>query len=757
MKIKQALYLGAAVAALALAATAPTELRAQQSAAVAIDGDDIGGVVSGPNGPEAGVWVIAETADLGTKFARMVVTDDQGRYVVPDLPKANYTLWVRGYGLVDSPKVTSAPGKLVNLTAVPAPTPAAAAEYYPGMYWYSMLKIPAASEFPGTGPKGNGIPPFMKTQGAWIDTVKNSCQSCHAVGSKGVRTLSSKLGTFKNSREAWERRIQSGQAMTNMAISIARLGPDKGIENYADWTDRIAAGELPTSKPERPKGIERNVVITMWDWGTKGMYLHDAIASDKYDQRVNANGPIYGSPEESSDLVPVIDPVKNTFSTIKHPYLDPATPSTKTNTAGPSVYWGDDPIWDSHTSIHNPMIDGDGRVWFTAKIRPDENPEFCKKGSDFASAKVAPLETSGRQLSMYDPKTQKWSLINTCFATQHLNFAHDANHTLWTSAGGPQSGVVGWLNTKQYLATGDDKASQGWTPIIVDTNGDGKRSAYVEANQPLDPTKDKRVMAAFYGVQPSPIDDTHLGPVDGRRLLAARSARLHHPPHPGREPDRDGACRAVPAARRGLRIARPRPHHRRRGVDGALERPHGELRSQEVHEGDQGPRGDHRQDVPGGLDALQVPRPAVQGRHRQGERGARLLHLGRPREHPRPRQERADRFDQWRRVPHRHRRRQVRDAAHPLPARLLLQERRRPHRRSECRLEGQGHLDDVRQPRPVPQRGRRAELAEALQGADAPRPARQLSAEHRRQAAAERSAAVLFCACGFDTVHGVAL
>jgi hypothetical protein len=511
MKIKQALYLGAAVAALALAATAPTELRAQQSPAVVIDGDDIGGVVTGPNGPEAGVWVIAESNDLATKFARMVVTDDQGRYVVPDLPSANYTLWVRGYGLVDSPKVTSTPGKLVNLTATPAPTPAAAAEYYPGMYWYSLLKIPAESEFPGTGPKGNGIPPFMKTQGAWIDTVKNSCQSCHAVGSKGVRTLSPKLGSFKNSHEAWERRIQSGQAMTNMAIAIARLGPDKGIDLYADWTDRIAAGEIPTAKPERPKGIERNVVITMWDWGTKGMYLHDAIASDKYNQHVNANGPIYGSPEESSDLVPVIDPVKNTFSTIKHPYLDPATPSTKTNTAGPSAYWGDDPIWDSHTSIHNPMIDSDGRVWFTAKIRPDENPEFCKKGSDFASAKVAPLENSQRQLSMYDPKTQKWSLINTCFSTQHLNFAHDANNTLWTSAGGPASGVVGWLNTKEYLATGDDKRSQGWTPIIVDTNGDGKRSAYVEANQPLDPSKDKRVMAAFYGVQASPTDDTIWG------------------------------------------------------------------------------------------------------------------------------------------------------------------------------------------------------------------------------------------------------
>ena len=511
MKSKHALYLSVAVAALsAMTVLAPSPVRAQ-TAAVVIDSDDIGGVVTGPNGPEAGVWVIAETNDLPTKFAKIVVTDAQGRYVIPDLPKANYTVWVRGYGLVDSPKETTAPGKLLNLTATPAPTPAAAAEYYPGMYWYSMLKIPAASEFPGTGPQGNGIPPFVKSQGAWIDTIKNSCQSCHAFGSKGVRTISPALGQFKNSREAWERRIQSGQAMTNMAVAIARLGPAKGIDLYADWTDRIAAGELPSAKPTRPQGIERNVVITMWDWGVKGMYLHDAIASGKYNQRINANGPIYGSPEESSDLVPVIDPNTNTFSTIKHPFRDPQTPSTKTNTAGPSVYWGDEPIWDSHTSIHNPMIDNDGRVWFTAKIRPDENPAFCKKGSDFPSAKVAPLDISQRQLSVYDPKTKKWSLIDTCYSTQHLNFAHDANNTLWTSAGGPASGVVGWLNTKMYLETGDEVKSQGWTPIIVDTNGNGKRDAYAEANQPLDPAKDKRVMAAFYGVQPSPVDDTIWG------------------------------------------------------------------------------------------------------------------------------------------------------------------------------------------------------------------------------------------------------
>ncbi len=145
-------------------ATVYVSLSAQQARApeVAIGATDLGGVVTGTNGPEAGVWVIAETADLPTKFAKMVVTDDRGRYVIPDLPKATYNVWVRGYGLVDSPKVKATPGQHLNLTATAAPTPAAAAEYYPGVYWYSMMRIPAASEFPGTGTSGNGINPVMK-------------------------------------------------------------------------------------------------------------------------------------------------------------------------------------------------------------------------------------------------------------------------------------------------------------------------------------------------------------------------------------------------------------------------------------------------------------------------------------------------------------------------------------------------------------------------------------------------------------------
>jgi hypothetical protein len=129
-----------------------------------VGASDIGGVVSGPKGPEAGVWVIAETGDLPTKYAKVVVTDEAGRYLIPELPKANYSVWVRGYGLVDSPKVKAAPGKPLNLKAVAAKTEKEAAEYYPGMYWYSLLNVPARDQFPGTGEKGNGISSNIKTQ-----------------------------------------------------------------------------------------------------------------------------------------------------------------------------------------------------------------------------------------------------------------------------------------------------------------------------------------------------------------------------------------------------------------------------------------------------------------------------------------------------------------------------------------------------------------------------------------------------------------
>ena len=507
-----------------LAGTAASQL---PSPAVAIDNDDIGGVVTGPRGPEAGVWVIAETSDLPTRFNRTVVTDDRGRYVVPDLPKATYNVWVRGYGLVDSPKVQAAPGRLLNLTAVPAPNARAAAEHYPAAWWYSLAQVPGKSEFPGTGPEGNGISPNMKTQADWIRTMKSGgCTTCHQLGTKGTREIPAALGTFASSVAAWQRRVQSGQAGGQMDNGITNMGRTRALAMFADWTDRIAAGEVPPAPP-RPQGVERNVVITQWDWADPKSYLHDLVSTDRRNPRVNPNGPMYGSLELSSDYLPVLDPVRHTTSQVKLTVRDPNTqPASTPKMPQPSPYFGEEVIWTSKNNVHNPMMDEQGRVWITSTVRPAANPDFCKEGSSHPSAKLFPINNAGRHLAMYDPKTRKLTHISTCFGTHHLMFAEDSNHTLWTSGGGQ---VVGWLNRKMFEETGDEARSQGWTALILDTNGNGKRDAYVEPDQPLDPTRDKRLGGAFYGVSPAP-DGSVWGTVLGMPGAVVRLNPGSNPP-----------------------------------------------------------------------------------------------------------------------------------------------------------------------------------------------------------------------------------
>src|SRR5947208_1982501 len=346
--------------------------------AVRVDSNAIGGVVTGPSGPEAGVWVIAETSELTTKFVKIVVTDDQGRYLLPDLPKATYRVWVRGYGLVDSPALRAAPGRTLNLTAVVAPDARAAAQYYPAGYWFSLIRVPAKSEFGATGADGNGGAPNVKSQAEWIRILKSGgCWACHQLGSRGTREIPKALGTFESSTAAWLRRLQSGQAGGQMIGTVSQLGATRAVA----------------------------------------------------------------------------------------------------------------------------LFDERGRVWLTSTVRPPDNPAFCKAGSSHPSAKLFPLTRAGRHLAMYDPKTQKLTHISTCFSTHHLMFAEDANRTLWTSGGGP---VVGWLNTKLFDETGDEEKSQGWTALILDTNGNGKRDAYVEPDQPVDPAKDKRISAGLYAVAPAP-------------------------------------------------------------------------------------------------------------------------------------------------------------------------------------------------------------------------------------------------------------
>lgn len=154
------------------------------------------------------------------------------------------------------------------------------------------------------------------------------------------------------------------------------------------------------------------------------------------------------------------DPVTHERSEVPVYPRDPATPDAGGSVLASSPYWGDEPIWNSQTNVHNPMFDEDGRVWLTSRVRPANNPDFCKEGSEHPSARLFPLARSYRHLAVYDPATEELTNIGTCFSTHHLMFAMDEQNTLWTSGDGQ---VVGWLDVEAFLETGDEETSQGWT------------------------------------------------------------------------------------------------------------------------------------------------------------------------------------------------------------------------------------------------------------------------------------------------------
>ena len=420
--------------------------------------------------------------------------------MVPDLPDASYQVWVRGYGLDDSAKTPAQPGARVAINVAKAASLASAASVYPAAYWYSMMKLPSDDEL-------GAIPGGLNQYLTWMKNM--GCVGCHQMGQQSTRTLPASLSSTESSEAAWHQRIRSGQAgnsMVRLAVGLLQSVP---IKYLADWSDRIAAGELPHEQPARPTGLERNVVATVRDWSTPQAYMHDLSGTDRREPTVNPFGPLYGAPELSTDDMPILDPVGNIATHFTLPVRDADTPTTANQpVVGPSPYWGEEAIWASQANVHNPMLDQDGRVWLTARVRGPDNPDFCREGSEHPSAKLFPVNRTGRKVAVFDPATQDYQFVDTCFSTHHLQFAEDDDNTLWTSGGGQ---VVGWVNTKRFLETGDSAASQGWAPLILDTNGNGRQDAWVEPDEPVNPELDKRVPAGFYAVMPNPADGSVWG------------------------------------------------------------------------------------------------------------------------------------------------------------------------------------------------------------------------------------------------------
>jgi hypothetical protein len=446
------------------------------SAAWAPAADDFitGRVVGAAGVPEAGVWVIAESRDVMPNdgrsvhiYRKIVVTDDAGRFVLPQLPQGQYDLWVRGYGLKDSKPSWNREGELhatpgqkdVVINVVRAETPREAAKVYPAAYWFSLLKLPAASRFPGDG---SSIATTMESQAKWMGQLKLGCNLCHQLGNAATRLTS---------REAFDVGVRK---VARMVGTASQFGYASLMEALGDWGKRMQEGAVPPA-PSRPQGAERNVVITQWEIGDVTSFVHDLSATDRYKPARNANGIVYAI-DEGNDWLFMLDPVRNTWQRKRIPIY----PKGK----AVQEYFGlGDPSPDGHTSFagayeqgsarpHNPMVDAQERVWLSTGSSGGYVPDFCPKDS-----------RGGESFTRYDPKTGAFEVFPLCFDTHHLEFA--PNGVLWTCS-------LGWFDPSKYDPNDPSslQRAQGSTKRIVDSDGDGK--------------PDRVLPTQNYGVYPSP-------------------------------------------------------------------------------------------------------------------------------------------------------------------------------------------------------------------------------------------------------------
>jgi streptogramin lyase len=485
----------ALIVAVALAVTGLLVANASGAGgAGAIPGQDwIQGTVTSTAGkPEAGVWVIAESNELPVPplpdlapahYRKIVVTDDQGRFVLPQLPVAQYDVWVRGYGLKDSDRVSAAPGETLALEAEPAANAQEAAKVFPANYWLSIFN-----------------PPNWGNSGT--QQFKLGCELCHQIGSPPTRALDE--GTTPAAYDSVLHEAATMSATADGLPSGAEGGggaPGAGraalLNALADWATRIAQGATPPTPP-RPSGVERNMVITEWGWGSTYTYAHDEIATDNRNPTVNANGPIYGV-DLANDHILSLDPVTNAASQVHIPTANdfstpwcnqtfvpasggPPQPNGFGTLGCPAAGGSTDVpgVYDNPANPHTLTMDASGKIWFTTQIRREwaqDLPAFCK------SDPVILNNGHHRQLGMYDPATGHIELIDTCFGTHHLNF--DAKGILWLSG---DTHVLGWFDPSKYNPADPSTLQQAehWAEMKVDSNGDG--------------TADKPIVGFNYGI-----------------------------------------------------------------------------------------------------------------------------------------------------------------------------------------------------------------------------------------------------------------
>ena len=438
---------------------------------VQADNSSIGGTVTNAatGKPEAGVWVIAETK-LAVPYRKIVVTDDQGRFLVPALPAASYDVWVRGYGLKDSAKTKAERGSQVKLQAATAATPQEAARIYPAAYWTSLIHPPSKEELPAE----------YKSQEHWLAALRGGCNQCHQLGMPNMRT------NF-TTPELWDFFIKKNNGMNGAAD---RLGRQLLERTLADWSARIKAGEVPPAPP-RPTGIERNFVVTQWDWAAPDSFIHDNISTDKRNPALYANGIVYGADRTGGGRLWALDPNANTLQLFQ-------VQGRTTEKFDPKIdYYHDRESGTWMASPHNPMLNEKGELWMTQPVRPpgaENNPKWSAgtvaldthdPAAREAAGKILTSRNHGMQLGYFDTKTHTFVGVDTSYNTHHLQF--DWQGRIWTD--GDVLGMLDTTKLDRHNVEGTEAAAQkAWMRMDMKSGKAVPTTGYATGINPVDGT-----------------------------------------------------------------------------------------------------------------------------------------------------------------------------------------------------------------------------------------------------------------------------
>ena len=415
--------------------------------------------------PEAGVWVIAETRSLPTRFRRIVVTEDAGRFVVPDLPEGSYQVWVRGYGLRDSIAVEASRGDTLELVVSTAETPQDAAAIYPASYWLSLYRPPASDE----------LPDEFDDRAQWIANMKLGCMRCHQFGGKVFHAHTRP----ESWEDAWYHRSLEQR-------TAEWLGAEVFPRTLAEWATRIAEGEVPPAPP-RPTDLERNVVISQWEWGRRDSYIHDLISTDKRNPTRYPFGRIWGV-DFGQDTLWALNPVSHRVASYDIPTNNVRPPR-------PAPFPGA-VVYHNPANPHVPTMDDTGKVWMAMQIRqerPEDQPAWARDvivnvqapGSARDAMSAWDAGRHHRQLGYFDTVTDEMVMVDTAYGTNHLQF--DWEGRLWTS--GDTVGV-GMFDPSAFDVANPDETLAG------------AQTAFVS----VDPASGESVAGGGYGIAVNPVD-----------------------------------------------------------------------------------------------------------------------------------------------------------------------------------------------------------------------------------------------------------